>query len=111
MISQADIAPVESTAASGRWYLHNGFDGWSYGCPVDPTPITRACALRILSVMIERRHPDAIARLAALPNALDYADEDDDLCRKTGNNRLIAYLNPTTCIFKKARKSEQDYDV
>lgn len=111
MISEADITLIESIDPGGRWYVHDGFHGWSYGCPLDPTPITRACALRILSRMIEGRHPDAISKLAGFPNALDYADPNDDLYVQTGNNRLIAYLNPTTCIFEKTRKPEQDYDV
>ena len=111
MISETDITPIEHTDVNGRWYVHNGFLGWSYGCPLDPTPITRACALRILNRMSEWRHPDAISKLVAFPNALDYADENDDLYFKTDSNRLIAYLNPTTCAFEKARKPEQDYVV
>ncbi len=111
MISENDITRIESTDANGRWYVHGGFDGWSYGCPLNPTPVTRACALRILNRMIEGRHPDAIAKLTAFPNALDYADENDDLYFKTGSNRLIAYLNPATCAFERGPKPEQDYEV
>jgi hypothetical protein len=111
MISEADIARIESTDASGRWYVHDGFDGWSYGCPQDPTPITRARALRILSRMTENRHPDAACKLAAFPNALDYADENDDLYLKTSRNRLIAFLKPSLCAFRDAPKSEQDFHV
>ena len=109
MISESDIATIESTDPQGRWYVHDGFDGWSYGSPLNPTPITRACAFRLLSHMIEERHPDAVSKLADFPNALDYADENDDLYLKTGGNRLIAYLNPVT--YGLAPKLERDYDV
>lgn len=111
MIVEADIVPIEATDSDGRWYVHGGFDGWSYGCPVDPTPITKACALKILRRMIQERHPDAIPKLTAFPNALDYADEHDDLYLRTGKNRLIAYLNPKTCAFQSAPKPEQDYEL
>jgi hypothetical protein len=111
MIEEPDLTLIEATDQTGQWYVHNGFDGWSYGCPVDPTPITRTCALRLLKRMIQGRHPKAIELLTASPNALDYGDEGDDLFKKTGGNRLIAYVNPKTCAFRKGKKAEQDYDV
>jgi hypothetical protein len=111
MISEPDIAQIEATDTTGRWYVHDGFDGWSYGCPLDPTPIARACALRILSRMTEGRHPDAVSKLAAFPNALDYADENDELYATTGRNRLIAFLSPSKCVFRNSPKPEQEFHV
>jgi hypothetical protein len=111
MIEEPDIALIEATDQTARWYVHSGFSGWSYGCPVDPTPITRTCALRLLKRMIQGRHPRAIELLAASPNALDYADQGDDLFKKTGGNRLIAYVNPDIRIFHEREKAGQDYDV
>ena len=109
MISESAIAKIESTNPDGRWYVHNGFDGWSYGSPLEPVPITRACAMRLMSRMVQGRHPDAVSKLVDFPNALDYADENDDLYFKTGGNRLIAYLNPD--IYGFAPKLERDYEV
>ena len=111
MISGADVTPIESTDTKGRWYLHNGFNGWSYGSPLNPTPITRTCAIRILTRLVEGRHPDAISKLTAFPNALDYADENDDLYLKSGGNRLIAFVNPDLCVFEKRPQTEQDFQV
>ena len=111
MISEADVAPIEATDPNGRWYVHNGFDGWSFGSPVDPTPVTKACAIRILSRMTQKRHVDAVSKLTAFPNALDYADENDELYSTTGKNRLIAFLSPSKCAFRNSRKPEQDFHV
>ena len=111
MISESDMARVEITDRTGRWYVHNGFFGWSYGSPQDPTPITRSCALRLLNHMAQSRHPTAIELLAAFPYALDYADEGDELFERTGGNRHIAYVSPRDCLFQKAQQSEHDYDA
>lgn len=111
MISETDLRLVEANNPQGRWYVHDGFDGWSYGAPQDPTPITRACALRILNCIVEERYPDALSRLAEFPNALVYAEKDDDLYLKTGRNRLIAFVSPSNCAFRERPKPEQDYHL
>ena len=111
MIESETILPIESATPAGRWFVHNGFLGWAYGSPLDPVPITRDCALRILDWMIHNRHPDALERLAKLPAALDYADEGDCLFEKTNGNRLIAFVSPDMCVFEHSQKKEQDFEI
>lgn len=60
--------------------------------------------------MIENKHSDALQKLAAFPNALDYADENDVLYERTGGNRLIAFVTPENCVFERKQKPEQDFE-
>ena len=110
MITHEELKPIEQANPGGRWWVHNGFLGWAYGSPQDPTPITQACALRILRRTIADRHPDALAQLSRFPAALAYADEGEELYHQTGGNRLIAYLDEAACVFtRKKREPECDY--
>lgn len=113
MITDQDMLTVEAAAPNGRWYVHNGFLGWAYGSPLNPTPITRETARRILEMMARHRHPDAVTRLAAFPNALDYADEEDAAFHTTRGNRLIAFLLPEHCVFEPGYRvpPDQDYEL
>ncbi len=110
MPSEIEMRVIEDRSPDARWYVHDGFLGWAYGSPLDPTPITRECACRILDWMIENKHSDALQKLAAFPNALDYADENDVLYERTGGNRLIAFVTPETCVFERKQKPEQDFE-
>ena len=111
MPNETEMLAIEDRCPGGRWYVHNGFLGWAYGSPLDPTPITRLAASRILEWMIENRHSDALQKLEAFPNALDYADHGDALYEKTDGNRLIAFVTPETCVFERKRKTEQDFEI
>jgi len=113
MITDADLEKIEATSEGGRWYVHNGFLGWAYGSPLNPTPITRATAQKILDQMTADRHPDAVSRLSAFPNALDYAEKGDALYAATGGHRLIAYLPSSDCIFEPGYKvpEVQDFEI
>jgi len=59
------------------------------------------------------RFPDAVAKLASFPNALDYADDGDELFEATNGNRLIAFLPASDCVFEPGykRPPEQDYKI
>ncbi|MCC5849844.1 MAG: hypothetical protein JJU29_17295 [Verrucomicrobia bacterium] len=111
MITKANIESIEKTVPEGRWYVHNGFLGWAYGTPLNPTPITRECALRLLNIMSQGRQHDVVQKLTDFPYALDYAEEGDKLYEKTGGNRLIAFVSPETCVFERKIKGEQDFDL
>ena len=112
MISDDDLKKIEGTSKSGHWYVHNGFLGWAYGSPLNPTPISRSTAKNILQRIVGSRHTDAISRLVVFPNALDYADDGDSLCIATGGNRLIAYLPKLECVFEPSYKEAgiQNYE-
>lgn len=110
MITFRELEPIEVANPSGRWWIYNGFLSWAYGSPQNPTPVTRACALRILQATIKFRYPDALEKLSRLPAALDYADEGKELFHQTGGHRLIGFLEEGDCIFsRKRRPAEFDY--
>ena len=113
MITDEDLREIEGTSKDGRWYVHNGFLGWAYGSPLNPTPITRMTAKRILEKMTDTRCPDAVSKLSEFPNALDYADDGDALFEATGGNRLIAFLPASDCVFEPGYRHppEQDYKI
>jgi hypothetical protein len=113
MITDSDLEKIEASSAAGRWYVHNGFLGWAYGSPLNPTPVTRATARGILERMTASRFPDAVAKLSAFPSALDYADDGDELFHATNGNRLLAFLPSSDCVFEPGYKvpSEQNYEI
>ncbi len=113
MITDDNLQKIEATSDDGRWYVHNGFLGWAYGSPLNPTPITRMTAKRILEHMTANRFPDAVAQLSAFPSALDYADDGDALFDATDGNRLIAFLPASDCVFEPGYKlpPEQNYKI
>ena len=74
------------------YFIHDGYDGWSYGTPMDPTPITLQSALELMRITgLTRR--DTIMRL---PPA-QFAEHGDMLFEATGGNRFLAYGNPERC--------------
>lgn len=82
-----------------RFFIHDGFNPWSYGTPLDPVLITPDTARSILDLAARREAGDVLQAVRQEYPPLQYAEAGDDLYGRTLNNRFIAFLNPETCSY------------
>lgn len=74
------------------YFVHDGYDGWSYGSPANPQPITNDSAVALMR--ITGLTPDDARTW--LPPA-QYADTGEALYEATRGNRFLAYGDVTRC--------------
>jgi hypothetical protein len=88
----ASIPSKGNPNVEDTYFVHDGYDGWSYGSPANPLPITRASAVELMKIT---GLTPAAAR-TWLPPA-QYADVGDALYEATHGNRFLAYGDVTRC--------------
>jgi hypothetical protein len=67
-----------------KYFLHNGYCGWSYGTPSDPQLVTVEDAAEIM-----KRANLVADQVSLVVPAAQYSDGSDKLYSVTGNNRFI----------------------
>lgn len=75
-----------------QYLIHNGFSGWSYGTPQDPTLISAEDAAKIIAHA--NLSKDDVSTMC--PPA-QYANTNDKLFKATLNNRFIYFGNVNDC--------------
>lgn len=96
-----------------RLMIHNGFFAWSYGSPQNPLIISLDTAVKILSEYEQRTGKDANVEFDQNTLGLIYAEEGDDLCRKTDKNRIMGLYELESCIYtwEYNRELVHDFDI
>ena len=82
-----------------RLMIHDGFFAWSYGSPQNPLMISLDTAVNILSEYEQSTGKDANVEFEQNSLGLIYAEEGDDLYRKTDRNRIMGLYEPESCVF------------
>ncbi|HEU0300419.1 MAG TPA: hypothetical protein VFR37_13210 [Longimicrobium sp.] len=99
MITDAQIERMIHEHPDRRFFIHNGFHGWSYGSPLNPVFITAESARALLDLVARRAEVDALQEVQKEFPPFQYAEEGDDLYKRTGRNRFIAFLDPEGCVY------------
>ena len=99
MVTEEDIKQLIQKYPERRFFIHSGYSGWSYGSPLNPTFITASTARDILNTLVQFSHEEVLRLVAENDPPLLYAEEGDDLYERTGDNRFIAFLNPSICAY------------
>ena len=97
-----DLVNLKTDSPDSYFLVHNGYDGWSYGTPLNPIPITLTTALNILNLIQRKRKINPVQKLKEDPTLLQYAKEGDEYYSKTSNCRFIAFLPLNKCSFRDA---------
>mgnify|MGYP003633851200 CR=1 FL=1 len=75
-----------------RYFVHNGYCGWSYGSPSNPKLVSVEDAAEIM----RRANLSSDEVSLVLPPA-QYANEDELMFHLTGNNRFIFFGEIEVC--------------
>jgi hypothetical protein len=88
-----------SRESKSRYFVHNGYSGWSYGTPSDPQLISDSDATRLMKLA----GLTAEQVLLTLPPA-QYANVGDRLFAATGFNRFLFFGDHGECMDVDATK-------
>lgn len=99
MITAEQIERLIREHPERRFFVHDGFAGWSYGAPQDPVFVTPETARAILDRVAQRGEVDVLQEVRKEFPPFQYAEEGDDLYARTGQNRFIAFLDPAVCVY------------
>jgi hypothetical protein len=99
-----------------RFMVHNGFDGWSYGSPMNPKLIIFAAAINLLEIIIENGPDSSINKdsikgklLSDFPHFI-YAENNDPLFVKTENNKILSFIELDCCSFTIKNPDLKEYE-
>lgn len=99
MITAEQIQRLIEEHPERRFFIHDGFSGWSYGSPLNPTFITAESARALLEVVEHRVNVDVLHEVQKEYPPFQYAEEGDDLYKRTGRNKFIAFFDPAICVY------------
>jgi hypothetical protein len=108
-----DIKELETIEAENKEYkymVHDGYLGWSYGCPQFPLIISRKTAIKIFMYFEKSTGKDAVAEMKNHILDFVYTEKGSELYFKTGENRIIGLYNPEECVFKNENYKERIFD-
>jgi hypothetical protein len=113
MVTEQQIDELMSQYPERRFLVHNGYLGWSWGSPMNPTFITARTAKRLLELIAEHKLVDPLRAVLSNQHPLQYANEGDNLYCQTEGNRFIAFLDPKVCSFDEGAKNltEQEFEL
>lgn len=99
MVSTEDIADRVAGYADHGFVVHDGYAGWSYGAPLNPTAITLAAAEYQLNHALpsESPAPALVPTPAGFP-AVQFAEEGDALYERSGGNRFVEFTTLARCL-------------
>jgi hypothetical protein len=84
--------PTGSTRRLAVYFVHNGYDGWSYGTPMNPQLVTVELAERLMTAAgLTKDDVTDVWRVA------QYAEEGEPLYEATGRNRFLVYGDIQDC--------------
>lgn len=101
MFSITDIEILQQQHPAARFFIHNGYNGWSYGSPMNPTAVTHETAVRLLNFLCRTQTEGELRRqLEDESSAIQYAEESTPLYRATRDNRFLAFIASTVCTYR-----------
>ena len=101
MISVLDLEQLQLRHPNAQFFVHDGYCGWSYGCPLNPIPVTLKTAARLLRIVCRLRpYKEVLSELEIEPSAIEYADEHSQFYQLTSNNRFLAFISPKLCGYR-----------
>lgn len=93
MFSLAELKNLEERHPAAKFYVHDGYEGWSYGSPQDPIPVTLETACQLLNILCLTRAEDGLrAELEQAPSVIEYTSENGSLYFATNKNRFLAFM-------------------
>lgn len=95
-----DLITLKADSPDSYFLVHDGYDGWCYGSPLNPIPITLNTAVNLLSLIEIKQKVDPVQKLRDNPTLLQYANQGDEYYIKTSNCRFIAFLPLSKCSFR-----------
>ncbi len=102
MFTVAELRALQDKIPGSQFFIHDGYNGWSYGSPLNPTPITPETACRLLN-RLARSISEAGLRAelgAGQATAIEYAKDGDSLFKQTHDTRFLAFLPAWTCSYR-----------
>ncbi|HXI72430.1 MAG TPA: hypothetical protein VNN22_18915 [Verrucomicrobiae bacterium] len=93
MFSIIELKNLEERHPGAKFYVHDGFNGWSYGSPQDPIPVTHETACGLLNILCLTRSEDKLrAELEQEQSVIEYSSESGSLYSATNKNRFLAFM-------------------
>lgn len=99
MITEAQIETLVQEHPERRFLVHDGFCGWSYGSPLNPTFVTAEVAREILNIVAQVSSAKLLEEVQKEDPPLQFAEKGSGLYKRTGKNRFIAFLDPSVCMY------------
>ncbi|HEY2329205.1 MAG TPA: hypothetical protein VGI63_05270 [Verrucomicrobiae bacterium] len=105
MFSVIDLKNLEERHPNARFFVHDGYNGWSYGSPQTPMPVTLETACQLLNILCrklpENELRDELEEEPTIIGSIEYAAEGSPLFHATLKNRFLAFYRnsaPTRII-------------
>lgn len=111
MITEDDLKKFLDANEPRKIIIHDGYDGWSYGMPLDPIFISNETILRLVKIIVHKYRQINVFDVLLSDNDIEYAKEEDKLYRKTFNNRFLGLYSPDECKFKERSKFQEQIDI
>lgn len=110
-----DIENICNCNPDKRFVVHNGFDGWSYGSPMNPMLVTLKTAIKLIEFIIDNKTDDKLRMdnlieklLSDFPHFI-YAEKDDLLFDETHKNRILSFIELKYCAYTNKDRKLKEY--
>jgi hypothetical protein len=105
------LAAVQAENPMKKFYLHDGYHGWSYGTPQDPMLISNDDGLFLLTWAAKDFEGDVFDAAQATLPPVELAKDDDPRRTALGGNRFLFLGASAECIIQKRDLIETEHQI
>ena len=95
------LAAIQAESPMKKFYLHDGYHGWSYGTPQDPMLISNDDGLFLLKWAEKDFDGDILDAAQSTLPPVELATEDTPRRTALNGNRFLFLGNAAECIIEK----------
>lgn len=105
------LTTIQAENPLKKFYLHDGYHGWSYGTPQDPMLISNADGLFLLTWAATYFEGDIVAEVQSTLSPIVLATDDTPRREALGGNRFLFLGNADECIVEKKSLIGHDHPI